>query len=67
MPQRGDIRSVPYPARLTVARIARALRTLPWATVLEPAIALAEDGFAASLILAFASHLIAEVPGAGQL
>ena len=40
---------------------------LPWATVLESAIALAQDGFAASLILAFASTLVADVPGASQL
>ena len=40
---------------------------LSWDAVLEPAIALAEDGFAASLLLAFASHLVADVPGASQL
>ncbi|HLH27413.1 MAG TPA: gamma-glutamyltransferase, partial [Acidimicrobiales bacterium] len=35
--------------------------------VLEPAVALAEEGFCASLLLAFASHLVAGRPGTGEL
>ena len=68
MPLRGDIRSVPVPGAVDgwLALHERYGR-LAWDAVLEPAIALAEDGFAASLILAFASHLVAEVPGASQL
>ncbi|HLN42574.1 MAG TPA: gamma-glutamyltransferase [Acidimicrobiales bacterium] len=68
MPQRGDIRSVPVPGAVDgwMALHERYGR-VPWDAVLEPAIALAEDGFAASLLLAFASHLVAGVPGASQL
>jgi gamma-glutamyltranspeptidase/glutathione hydrolase len=68
MPQRGDIRSVPVPGAVDgwIALHGRYGR-LPWASVLEPAIALAEEGFAASTILAFASYLVADVPGASQL
>jgi len=68
MPLRGDIRSVPVPGAVDgwLALHARYGR-LAWSTVLEPAMALAEEGFAASSILAFASHLVAAVPGASQL
>ncbi|MGD0381051.1 MAG: gamma-glutamyltransferase [Acidimicrobiales bacterium] len=68
MPQRGDIRTVPVPGAVDgwLALHERYGR-LSWDVVLEPAIALAEDGFAASLLLAFASHLVADVPGATQL
>jgi gamma-glutamyltranspeptidase/glutathione hydrolase len=68
MPLRGDIRTVPVPGAVDgwLALHGRYGR-LPWATVLEPAIALAEEGFAASVILGFASHLVADVPGASQL
>jgi gamma-glutamyltranspeptidase/glutathione hydrolase len=68
MPLRGDIRSVPVPGAVDgwLALHERYGR-LSWEAVLEPATALAEDGFAASLILAFASGLIADVPGASQL
>ena len=62
MPLRGDIRSVPVPGAVDgwLALHERYGR-LSRETVLEPAIALAEDGFAASLILAFASGLVADV------
>lgn len=68
MPLRGDIRSVPVPGAVDgwLALHGRYGR-LKWATVLEPAIVLAEDGFVASTILAFASHLVAHIPGASQL
>jgi gamma-glutamyltranspeptidase/glutathione hydrolase len=68
MPLRGDIRSVPVPGAVDgwLALHGRHGR-LPWDAVLAPAIALAEEGFAASAILAFATHLVAEVPGASDL
>lgn len=68
MPLRGDVRSVPVPGAVDgwLALHAR-YGQLPWPSVLEPAVALAEDGFAASVILAFASHLVAHVDGVGDL
>ncbi len=68
MPLRGDLRSVPVPGAVDgwLALHGRYGR-LPWATVLEPAAVVAEEGFAASTILAFASHLVAHIPGAAQL
>jgi gamma-glutamyltranspeptidase/glutathione hydrolase len=68
MPLRGDIRSVPVPGAVDgwLALHERYGR-LAWGVVLEPAIALAEDGFVASSILGFASHLVADIPGASQL
>jgi gamma-glutamyltranspeptidase/glutathione hydrolase len=68
MPLRGDIRSVPVPGAVDgwLALHGRYGR-LPWGSVLAPALALAEEGFAASMILAFATHLVAGVPGASQL
>jgi gamma-glutamyltranspeptidase/glutathione hydrolase len=68
MPLRGDIRSVPVPGAVDgwLALHERYGR-LAWDVVLEPAIALAEDGFVASTILGFASHLVADIPGASQL
>jgi len=68
MPLRGDIRSVPVPGAVDGwLALHDSYGRLPWDTVLEPAIALAEDGFAASLLLAFASHLVADLPGASDL
>ncbi len=68
MPQRGDIRSVPVPGAVDGwLALHQRFGRLSWDAVLEPAIALAEDGFAASLLLAFASHLVADVPGSTQL
>ncbi|HUI03646.1 MAG TPA: gamma-glutamyltransferase [Acidimicrobiales bacterium] len=68
MPLRGDIRSVPVPGAVDawLALHARYGR-LPWARVLEPAVALAEEGFAASLMLVFASTLVRRVAGAEDL
>jgi gamma-glutamyltranspeptidase/glutathione hydrolase len=68
MPQRGDVRSAPVPGAVDgwLALHARFGR-LSLDTVLAPAIELAEEGFAASILLALASHLVAEVPGAQEL
>lgn len=68
MPLRGDIRSVPVPGAVDgwLALHERYGR-ISWNEVLKPAIALAEEGFAASVILAFASTLVAQVPGASEL
>jgi gamma-glutamyltranspeptidase / glutathione hydrolase len=68
MPLRGDVRSVPVPGAVDgwLALHERYGR-LSWGAVLEPAISLAHEGFAASTILAFASHLVAGIPGASQL
>jgi gamma-glutamyltranspeptidase/glutathione hydrolase len=68
MPQRGDVRSVPVPGAVDgwIAVHTRFGR-LQWDAVLEPAINLAEEGFAASLLLALASHLVADVPGTSEL
>ena len=68
MPLRGDPRSVPVPAAVDGwLALHAAYGRLGLDTVLEPAIALAEDGFCASLLLAFASHLVAGLPGTGEL
>src|SRR5271170_5999584 len=55
MPLRGDVASVPVPGAVDgwLALHERYGR-VAWDVVLEPAIALAEEGFAASLLLAFA-------------
>ena len=68
MPLRGDVASVPVPGAVDgwLALHERYGR-LSWDVVLEQAIALAEEGFAASLLLAFASHLVAGTPGAAAL
>jgi gamma-glutamyltranspeptidase / glutathione hydrolase len=68
MPLRGDVRSVPVPGAVDGwLALHAAYGRLPWAAVLEPAIELAEEGFAASLILTFASALVAQLPEASQL
>ncbi|HEY1826697.1 MAG TPA: gamma-glutamyltransferase [Acidimicrobiales bacterium] len=68
MPLRGDFSSVPVPGAVDgwVALLERYGR-LPVATVLAPAIELAEEGFAASIMLSLASHLIHAQPGAQEL
>ena len=68
MPVRGDIRSVQVPGAVDgwLALHGRYGR-LPLEVVLAPAIELAEEGFPASLLLALASHLVHDVPGAGEL
>ncbi len=68
MPLRGDIRSVEVPGAVDgwLALHERYGRR-PWAEVLAPAIELAEDGFPASIMLALASHLVHDLPGAGEL
>jgi gamma-glutamyltranspeptidase/glutathione hydrolase len=68
MPLRRDIRSVQVPGAVDgwLALHERYGR-LPLERVLAPAIELAEDGFAASIMLAFATHLVHDVPGAGEL
>jgi gamma-glutamyltranspeptidase/glutathione hydrolase len=68
MPLRGDVRSTPVPGAVDgwLALHDRFGR-LPLDAVLGPAIELADQGFVASILLAFASHLVFEVPGAHQL
>jgi gamma-glutamyltranspeptidase/glutathione hydrolase len=68
MPLRGDVRSVQVPGAVDgwLALHERHGR-LHLDEVLAPAIELAEEGFAASIMLALASHLVHEVPGAGEL
>ena len=68
MPLRGDIRSVPVPGAVDgwLALHDRHGR-LPLDEVLEPAIELADLGFAASVMLALASHLVHALPGAREL
>jgi gamma-glutamyltranspeptidase / glutathione hydrolase len=68
MTLRGDPRSVTVPGTVDgwltlLERFGR----LPLETVLGPAIELADEGFAASLLLALASHLVAGVAGADEL
>ena len=68
MPVRGDIRSVQVPGAVDgwLALHERYGR-LPLPDVLAPAIELAEEGFPASIMLALASHLVHDLPGAGEL
>jgi len=68
MPLRGDIRSVQVPGAVDGwLTLHERHGRLPLERVLLPAIELAEDGFPASIMLAFATHLVHEVPGAGEL
>ena len=68
MPVRGDARSVPVPAAVDGwLALHSAYGRIGLDAVLEPAIALAEEGFCASLLLAFASHLVAGLPGTEEL
>ena len=68
MPLRGDIRSVQVPGAVDgwLALHERYGR-LPLDDVLAPAIDLADGGFPASIMLALASSLVYELPGAGEL
>ncbi len=68
MPLRRDIRSVQVPGAVDgwLALHERYGR-LPLDEVLAPAIELAEEGFAASIMLALASHLVHGLEGAGDL
>ncbi len=68
MPLRGDVRSVQVPGAVDgwLALHERHGR-LPLEDVLAPAIELASEGFAASIMLALASHLVHALPGAGEL
>jgi gamma-glutamyltranspeptidase/glutathione hydrolase len=68
MPLRGDIRSVPVPGAVDGwLALHERFGRLPLERVLTPAIELAEDGFPASIMLAFASHLVHALAGAGEL
>jgi gamma-glutamyltranspeptidase / glutathione hydrolase len=68
MPVRGDVRSVPVPGAVDGwLALHDRYGCLPLAAVMAPAIGLADEGFAASLLLALASTLVADVPGATQL
>jgi gamma-glutamyltranspeptidase/glutathione hydrolase len=68
MPLRRDIRSVPVPGAVDGwLALHERFGRLPLGTVFARAIALAEDGFAASIMLALASHLVAGIPGAQEL
>ena len=64
MPLRGQLGSVPVPGAVDgwLALHARYGR-LPLDEVLGPAVALAEDGFCASVMLALATHLVHRCPG----
>ncbi len=68
MPLRGDIRSVQVPGAVDgwLALHERYGR-LPLDDVLAPAIELADGGFPASIMLALASSLVHELPGAREL
>ncbi len=68
MPLRGDTRSVQVPGAVDgwLALHERYGR-LPLEDVLAPATELASEGFAASVMLSLASHLVHALPGAGEL
>ena len=68
MPVRGDVRSVQVPGAVDGwLTLHERHGRLPLDEVLAPAIELASEGFAASLMLALASHLVHALPGAGEL
>src|SRR5580658_1150007 len=68
MPVRGDIRSVQVPGTVDGwLTLHERYGRLPLDEVLAPAIELAEEGFAASILLALSSHLVHALPGAGEL
>jgi gamma-glutamyltranspeptidase/glutathione hydrolase len=68
MPIRGDIRSAQVPGAVDGwLALHERFGRLPLSTVLAPATELAEDGFAASVMLALASHLVHGLAGAGEL
>ncbi|HTT87707.1 MAG TPA: gamma-glutamyltransferase [Acidimicrobiales bacterium] len=68
MPLRGDVASVPVPGAVDGwLALHERYGNLPWTTVLRPAVTLAEEGFPASEILAFATHLVAGLPGTSDL
>ena len=68
MPLRGDIRSVQVPGAVDGwLALHERFGRLPLDDVLAPAIELAAEGFAASIMLALASHLVHALPGAGEL
>ncbi len=68
MPQRGDVRSVTVPGAVDGwLALHNRFGRLPLARVLEPAIALATDGFVASLLLSLSSYLVCDLPGASEL
>ncbi|HXN60452.1 MAG TPA: gamma-glutamyltransferase, partial [Acidimicrobiales bacterium] len=68
MPLRRDIRSVQVPGAVDGwLALHEVFGRLPLDEVLAPAIELAEDGFAASIMLALASHLVHTFDGAGEL
>ena len=68
MPLRGDLSSAPVPGAVDgwLALLDRFGR-LPREQVFARAIALAEHGFTASLLLSLASHLVHDIPGAQEL
>ena len=68
MPVRRDIRSVQVPGAVDGwLALHEVYGRLPLDEVLAAAIELAEDGFAASIMLALASHLVHTFEGAGEL
>src|SRR3984957_1311641 len=68
MPVRGDIRSVQVPGAVDGwLELHERFGRLPLDEVLAPAVELAEEGFAASILLALSSYLVHTLPGAGEL
>jgi gamma-glutamyltranspeptidase / glutathione hydrolase len=68
MPLRHDVRSAPVPGAVDGwLALHQRFGRLSWEAVLEPARSLAEEGFAASILLALSSPLVAAVPGASEL